>query len=75
MLHMIMLHMIMQVKTVVLVEEVVPDCIKKRTMDHIGQKATFKLDELSSPLNLIRLFIFGGTNYLKDLEDNTYFEV
>lgn len=62
-------------KTVILAEEVVPDCIKKRTVDNIKQKYTFKLDEQNSPWNIIRLFIFGGTNYLKDLEDNTYFEV
>lgn len=62
-------------KTVVLAEEVVPDCIKKHTVGYIKHKATFKLDEQNTLWNNIRLFIFGGTNYLENLEDNTYFEV
>lgn len=62
-------------QTIIVAENVVSDCIKRRTMDRIEQKSTFDLHKLTSRWSKVKLFIFGGTNYLEGLEDNTYSEV
>lgn len=58
-----------------LTEEVVPDFFWRFTVGHIEDEMPLNLKEEKGLFHTVKLFLFGGVNYLKDLEENTYYQV